>query len=125
MPWPLFPQPKEEEETMKLMRAGTAALALSLCIGGSGYAAAPSPEATPSEQGQVMKGTIQGEVKKVQPDAVIVEVEVDKADKKEVRLPLNQSTHMGPVGQGDQVVAFVTPGGTTTSIQPLDSRWYR
>jgi hypothetical protein len=110
---------------MKSMKAATAVLALTLCIGTLGYAAAPSPEATPNEQGQMMKGTIQGEVKKVQPDAVIVEVDADKADKKEVRLPLNQSTHMGPIGQGDQVVAFVTPGGTTTSIQPLDSRWYR
>lgn len=108
----------------KWMKAGTAALALSLFAGTLAYADNPSPEATPSEQAQ-MKGTIQGEVKKVQPDAVIVEVDTDRADKKEVRLPLNQSTHMGPVGQGDQVVAFVTPGGTTTSIQPLDSRWYR
>jgi hypothetical protein len=110
---------------MKSLTAGTAVLALTLSIGTLGYAAAPSSETTPNEQGQMMKGTIQGEVKKVQPDAVIVEVDADKADKKEVRLPLNQSTHMGPIGQGDQVVAFVTPGGTTTSIQPLDSRWFR
>jgi len=111
---------------MKAIKAGPAALvALTFCISTLGYAAAASPEATPAQQGQIMKGTIQGEVKKVQPDAVIVEVDVNKADKQEVRLPLNQSTHMGPIGQGDQVVAFVTPGGTTTSIQPLDSRWYR
>jgi hypothetical protein len=109
---------------MKRMKVGTAVLAFTLCVGTLGYAAAPSPEATPTEQAQLMKGTIQGEVKKVQPDAVIVEIDADKADKKEVRLPLNQSTHLGPIGQGDQVVAFVTPGGTTTSIQPLDSRWY-
>jgi hypothetical protein len=104
---------------MKSMTAGTAVFALTLCIGTFGYAAAPPSGATPNEQGQMMKGTIQGEVKRVQPDAVIVEVDADKTDKKEVRLPLNQSTHMGPIGQGDQVVAFVTPGGTTTSIQPL------
>ena len=110
---------------MKVMKTGTAALALTLCLGTAGYAATSSPETAPKEQGQMMKGTIQGEVKKVQPDAVIVEVETGNADKKEVRLPLNQSTHMGPIGQGDEVVAFVTPGGTTTSIQPLDSRWYR
>jgi hypothetical protein len=110
---------------MKSMKAATAVFALTLSIGTLGYAAAPLSEATPNKQGQMMKGTIQGEVKKVQPNAVIVEVDADKANKKEVRLPLNQATHMGPIGQGDQVVAFVTPGGTTTSIQPLDSRWYR
>jgi hypothetical protein len=69
-----------------------------------GYAATLSPETAPSEQSQMMKGTIQGEVKKVQPDAVIVEVNADKADKREVRLPLIRP-HM--------------------SIQSLDSRWYR
>jgi hypothetical protein len=111
---------------MNRMKVGTVAVAMALGIGAtSGYAAAPSTEAVPNEQAQVMKGTIRGEVKKVQPDAVIVEVDAGKADKKTVRLPLNQSTHMGSIGQGDQVVAFVTPGGTTTSIQPLDSSWYR
>ena len=108
----------------KSMKAGTAALAFTLCFGTLGYAADSSPESIAKDQTQ-MKGTIQGEVKTVQPDVVIVEVVADNTDKKEVRLPLNQSTHMGPIGQGDQVVAFVTPGGTTTSIQPLDSRWYR
>lgn len=99
---------------------GTLGLALALAVGTAGYAAS-------DEQAQVMKGTIKGEVKKVQPDAVIVKVDADKdnAETQEVRLPLNQSTHMGPVGEGDLVIAFVTPGGTTTSIQPLDSRWYR
>lgn len=113
---------------MNAMKAevGMLTLAMALAVGANGYAAAPpSPEDAPAKQAQVMKGTIQGEVKKVQPDAVIVEVEADNANKKEVRLPLNQATHMGPVRQGDQVVAFVTPGGTTTSIQPLDGRWYR
>lgn len=109
---------------MNRMKVGTAALALSLCVGTTGYATAAPSESSPKEA-QMMKGTIQGEVKKVQPDAVIVEVDTEKAAKKEVRLPLNQATHVGPIGQGDQVVAFVTPGGTTTSIQPLDSRWYR
>jgi hypothetical protein len=111
---------------MNRMKVGTVAVAMALgMVTMIGYAAAPSPEAVPNEQAQVMKGTIRGEVKKVQPDAVIVEVDAGKADKKAVRLPLNQSTHMGSIGQGDQVVAFVTPGGTTTSIQPLDSSWYR
>lgn len=112
--------------TAKKTKIGTLALALAL-VGTTGFAAAPSQESGSSDQAQVMKGTIQGEVKKVQPDAVIVQVEADKgkADKQEVRLPLHQSTHMGAVGEGDQVIAFVTPGGTTTSIQPLDSRWYR
>lgn len=104
---------------------GTLGLAVALAVGTAGYAADPSSDSASGAQAQVMKGTIKGEVKKVQPDAVIVEVDADKAEKQEVRLPLNQATHMGPVGEGDQVVAFVTPGGTTTSIQPLDSRWYR
>ena len=111
--------------TARKTTIGTLALALAL-VGTSGFAAAPSEPAS-GDQAQLMKGTIQGEVKKVQPDAVIVQVEADndKADKQEVRLPLHQSTHMGPVKEGDQVTAYVTPGGTTTSIQPSDSRWYR
>jgi hypothetical protein len=112
---------------MNVMKAqvGTLALAVALAIGTTGYAADPSSDSTSGAQAQMVKGTITGEVKKVQPDAVIVAVDADKGEKQDVRLPLNQATHMGPVGKGDQVVAFVTPGGTTTSIQPLDSRWYR
>ncbi|WP_447984722.1 hypothetical protein [Nitrospira sp. Nam74] len=110
---------------LRVGTVGTLAAALVLASGMASHAADPSTDAAQGQQAELMKGTIQGEVKKVQPDAVIVEVEADKTDKKEVRLPLNQATHMGPVGEGDQVVAFVTPGGTTTSIQPLDSRWYR
>ena len=106
-------------------RVGTLAVAVALAIGTTGYAADPSSDSTSGAQAQTMKGTIKGEVKKVQPDAVIVAIDADKGEKQDVRLPLNQATHMGPVRQGDQVVAFVTPGGTTTSIQPLDSRWYR
>ena len=126
--WPLFffPQLKEEADmTAMKTTVGTLGLAVALAVGTAGYAADPSSDSASGAQAQVMKGTIKGEVKKVQPDAVIVEVDADKAEKQEVRLPLNQATHMGPVGEGDQVVAFVTPGGTTTSIQPLDSRWYR
>jgi hypothetical protein len=112
---------------MNVMKAqvGTLALAVALAIGTTGYAADPSSDSASGAQAQMVKGTITGEVKKVQPDAVIVAVDADKGEKQDVRLPLNQATHMGPVGEGDQVVAFVTPGGTTTSIQPLDSRWYR
>lgn len=108
-------------------KIGTLGLGLALAVATAGYAADPASDSASGAQAQLMKGTITGEVKKVQPDAVIVEADADKnqAEKQEVRLPLNQSTHMGPVGAGDQVVAFVTPGGTTTSIQPLDSRWYR
>jgi Cu/Ag efflux protein CusF len=123
-----FPQPKEEADMIAMKtKVGTLGLALALIVGTAGYAADPSSDSASGAQPQVMKGTIKGEVKKVQPDAVIVTVDADKdkAEKQEVRLPLNQSTHMGAVGEGDQVIAFVTPGGTTTSIQPLDSRWYR
>jgi hypothetical protein len=120
---------QEEEVHMIAMKTavGTLGLTLALTVGTAGYAADPSSDSSAGGQAQVMKGTIKGEVKKVQPDAVIVKVDPDKdkAEKQEVRLPFNQSTHMGPVGEGDQVIAFVTPGGTTTSIQPLDSRWYR
>ncbi len=48
-----------------------------------------------------MRGTVYGEVKIVQPDAVIV-----KAYEKEVRLRLHESTRVGPVKEGDQVVAI-------------------
>lgn len=112
--------------TLMKTQVGTWAFAVALAIGTTGYAADPSSsDSTSGAQAQMVKGTITGEVKKVQPDAVIVAVDADKGEKQDVRLPLNQATHMGPVRQGDQVVAFVTPGGTTTSIQPLDSRWYR
>jgi len=60
-------------------------------------------------------GTIEGEVKKVQPDAVILEKEPEG---KEVRLQMHESTHKGDIKEGDKVEAFVTPGGTTTSVQP-------
>ena len=65
------------------------------------------------------KGTIEGEVKKVEPNVVIIEKESQgKDDGKEVRLPLHESTHKGDIKEGDKVEAFVTPGGTTTSVQP-------
>ena len=51
-------------------------------------------------------------MKTVQPDAV---------NEKEVRLPLHESAHVGPVKEGDQVVAYMTRGDTTTSIQLLNS----
>ena len=38
-------------------------------------------------------------MKTVQPNVVIVEVDADKGDKKEVRLPLNQSHIWGPLGK--------------------------
>jgi len=38
------------------------AFAVALGVGTTGYAAAPSSEASPKEQAQAMKGTIQGEV---------------------------------------------------------------
>ena len=94
-------------------------VALALAFATPGHSASLSDSVSEGKE-DVMKGTIYGEVKKVQPDAVIV-----KANQKEVRLSLHESTHVGPVKEGDQVVAYVTPGGTTTSIQPLDSRWYR
>ncbi|WP_447979000.1 hypothetical protein [Candidatus Nitrospira bockiana] len=75
-----------------------------------------------AQQGKVLRGTVYGEVKKVQPDAVIVKAD---GEEQEARLTLHPSTQMGPVKEGDRVYAFVTPGGTTTSIQPVDARWYR
>lgn len=77
-----------------------------------------SGTATPGG-GVTDKGTIQGEVKKVEPHVVIIEKETaGKDDGKEVRLPLHESTHKGAIKEGDKVEAFVTPGGTTTSVQP-------
>ncbi|MGH7231454.1 MAG: hypothetical protein ACREJU_08870 [Nitrospiraceae bacterium] len=69
--------------------------------------------------GTVERGTIEGEVKKVDPSVVIIEKESSGKDNgKEVRLPLNESTHKGDIKEGDKVEAYVTPGGTTTSVQP-------
>ena len=100
-----------------------ALLALSLLLSGTAYAADPggSGTAKPGGPGGTMEtGTIEGEVKKIDPNVVIIEKESPgKAeDGKEVRLPLNESTHKGPLKEGDKVEAFVTPGGTTTSVQP-------
>jgi hypothetical protein len=74
--------------------------------------------APPSAAGgskSTVTGTIEGEVKKVQPDAVIIERDKDG---QEVRLQMHESTHKGDIKEGDKVEAFVTPGGTTTSVQP-------
>jgi len=106
--------------TMKLLNA--ALLAGVVSMGGSASALDLSDEAPPSGKGEVVKGTVEGEVKKIQPDAVIVK---QQPEGKEVRLQLHESTHKGPMKEGDTIVAFVTPGGTTTSIQPKDSRFYR
>jgi hypothetical protein len=119
----LFLQGKGKEDTMmKLLNA--VVLAGVVSIGTSAFAGGldPAKETPPAGKGEVVTGTIEGEVKKVQPDAVIV---TQQPEGKEVRLQLHESTHKGPVKEGDKVVAFVTPGGTTTSIQPKDSRFYR
>jgi Cu/Ag efflux protein CusF len=84
-----------------------------LIVGSIAYGA--DPAASPSAKGPAETGTIEGEVKKVDPNVVILEKEKDG---KEVRLPLNDSTHKGEIKEGDKVEAFVTPGGTTTSVQP-------
>ena len=99
---------------------GSLAIALALGFATPGQGASLADSVTEDKKEDVMRGTVYGEVKKVQPGAVIV-----KANEKEVRLSLHESTHVGPVKEGDQVIAYVTPGGTATSIQPLDSRWYR
>jgi Cu/Ag efflux protein CusF len=83
------------------------------------YAADPSGTGAAKPGGATESGTIEGEVKKVDPSVVIIEKETSGKDSgKEVRLPLNESTHKGDVKEGDKVEAFVTPGGTTTSVQP-------
>ena len=106
--------------TMKLLNA--AVLAGVVSFSGSAFALDLSDEGPIAGKGEVVKGTVEGEVKKIQPDAVIV---TQQPEGKEVRLQLHESTHKGPVKEGDMIVAFVTPGGTTTSIQPKDSRFYR
>lgn len=94
-----------------------------LSLGLPAYAAGlPSEDTASAGKGKIVTGTIEGEVKKVQPDAVIVRKEPEG---KEVRLQLHESTHKGPMKEGDKIIAFVTPGGTTTSIQPKDERFYR
>lgn len=98
-----------------------AGLAVFLLFGATAYAEPTSAgTAAPSGgKGATESGTIEGEVKKVEPNVVIIEKETGgKDDGKEVRLPLHESTHKGPIQEGDKVEAFVTPGGTTTSVQP-------
>jgi hypothetical protein len=107
---------------MKLLNALMLAGVVSIGASASAAGLDPANDAPPSGKGEVVTGTIEGEVKKVRPDAVIV---TQEPEGKEVRLQLHESTHKGPVKEGDKVVAFVTPGGTTTSIQPKDSRFYR
>ena len=98
---------------------GLAAIAM-LMFGSTTYAADPTGAgAAKSGSGATENGTIEGEVKKVDPSVVIIEKETSGKDSgKEVRLPLNESTHKGDIKEGDKVEAFVTPGGTTTSVQP-------
>jgi hypothetical protein len=115
---------KSEQPRRRTMRSRRhALLALSLLLSGTAYAADPggSGAAKPGGPGGTMEtGTIEGEVKKIDPNVVIIEKESPgkEEDGKEVRLPLNESTHKGPLKEGDKVEAFVTPGGTTTSVQP-------
>jgi hypothetical protein len=112
-----------KEGNMKYVKSyigmfGTLAM---LVVGPAAYAADPSGtgSAVPGGKGSTESGTIEGEVKKVDPNVVIIEKESSgKDDGKEVRLPLNESTHKGEVKERDKVEAFVTPGGTTTSVQP-------
>ena len=94
-------------------------MAAALWVGAPAFAADPAGtgSAMPGGKNTTVTGTIEGEVKKVQPDAVIIEKEKDG---EEVRLQLNESTHKGDIKQGDKVEAFVTPGGNTTSVQPRE-----
>jgi hypothetical protein len=66
-----------------------------------GHGGSLADSLTEDKKQDIMRGTVYGEVKIVQPDAVIV-----KAYEKEVRLRLHESTRVGPVKEGDQVVAI-------------------
>ncbi len=62
------------------------------------------------------KGTIEGEVLRIDPNTLVMK---DNAGK-EVVLNLNSQTDMAPsIKPGDKVEVFVTPQGVTTSVQPL------
>ncbi len=99
---------------------GTMAAMLLLVFGTVANGAEPGGnDATKSSGTATDRGTIEGELKKVEPNVVIIEKESDGKDNgKEVRLSLHESTHKGDIKEGDKVEAFVTPGGTTTSVQP-------
>jgi hypothetical protein len=99
---------------------GTMAAMLLLMFGTVANGAGPGGnDATKSSGTATDRGTIEGEVKKVEPNVVIIEKEsAGKDNGKEVRLSLHESTHKGDIKEGDKVEAFVTPGGTTTSVQP-------
>ena len=100
---------------------GTFGMLAVLTAGPVAYAADPAGtgSAIPGEKSATDSGTIEGEVKNVERNAVTIEKEsTGKDGGKEVRLPLSESAHKGEVKEGDKVEAFVTPGGTTTSVQP-------
>lgn len=69
----------------------------------------------PAEKALTYTGTIEGTVKKIEPDAVVIERERDGQD---IRLPVYESTKVRTFQEDDHVEAFVTPEGMTTSIQP-------
>ncbi len=62
-----------------------------------------------------IRGNIQGRVKEIGPNYVLV---LKDPERIEVRLMVTEATQKGEFNEGDYVRAFVTPGGTTTSIQP-------
>lgn len=62
------------------------------------------------------KGTIEGEVLRIDPATLVVK----DTSGKEIVLSLNSQTDLAPsIKAGDKVEVFVTPQGITTSVQPL------
>lgn len=69
-----------------------------------------------SEHKGPIRGNIEGRVKEIGPNYVLV---LKAPEQIEVRLMITEATQKGEFKEGEYIRAFVTPGGTTTSIQPF------
>jgi hypothetical protein len=89
------------------MRKHIPPLALAVLLGAPTLSDAADPKGT---------GILEGEVLRVEPDSIIMKKD---SDGQEVRLRMADFTQRGgDFKGGDKIEAFVTPEGTTTSVQP-------
>jgi hypothetical protein len=89
------------------MRRHVPLLTLGILLGAIAVSDAADPKSV---------GMLEGEVLQVEPDSIIMKKETDGH---EVRLRMADFTQRGgEFKPGDKIEAFVTPEGTTTSVQP-------
>ena len=96
------------------MRGYMPLLSLGLLLGAITVSDAADPKSV---------GMLEGEVLRVEPSSIIMKSDPDGH---EVRLRMADFTHRGKdFKEGDKIEAFVTPEGTTTSVQPLTGGFNR